>query len=367
MLIPDMEQLRSAAGVLACDVRRAVLDDDADAAMADIAALFGVSRHSAETPFLVTFLTANEIERMTLRAIQEVSAADPRLWSDRQVRELAHAVAGSTIDWRRGFTGEAACFQDAMQRFYTDDGHGDGRLAFRSSDRQNVFELLDSVAGPGGAQPHWYFVNDGLAILMLPAANTVVASRKETTETYERIAGLGRLRIETPLWKQHELPPDDDLLSDRAGTLDRQRYLFVRLMVPAYETLRNLVAAAAGERDGVLAGLALELYRREQGAWPETLEELSPRWLPEVPVDRITGKPLHYKVVDQRPVIYSVGVDRDDDGGRAPLGDDGEATPELASPLHFQVEPSTDSTHDGDWVIWSTSPGGESEGVGSKP
>ena len=198
-------------------------------------------------------------------------------------------------------------------------------------------------------------------------SNTVVASRKETTQTYERITGLGRLRIETPLWKQHELPPDDDLLSDRAGMLDRRRFLFVRLMVPAYETLRNLVAATAGEQDGVLAGLALELYRRENGAWPEKLAELSPRWLPEVPVDRITGSPLHYKVVNERPVIYSVGVDRDDDGGRAPVGEDGEATPGLASPLHFQVEAVTDSTHDGDWVIWSRSPDGELDGPGAEP
>ncbi len=97
----------------------------------------------------------------------------------------------------------------------------------------------------------------------------------------------------------------------------------------------------------------MELYHREHDAWPKSLDELSPRWLPEVPVDRITGKSLHYKTVDNRPLVYSVGVDRDDDGGRIPHGENGV---EMASPLQFEVEPRTDSLHDGDWVIWSPVP-----------
>jgi hypothetical protein len=109
-----------------------------------------------------------------------------------------------------------------------------------------------------------------------------------------------------------------------------------------------------GKRDGVLVGLALALHHREYGAWPESLDKLSPRWLPMVPADRISGKPLGYKIVDDRPVVYSVGVDRDDDGGRAPLGDGNKPDPGLASPKHFQLQPVTDETHDGDWVIWST-------------
>ena len=110
-----------------------------------------------------------------------------------------------------------------------------------------------------------------------------------------------------------------------------------------------------GERDGVLVGLALELYHREYKKWPATLDELSPRWLPQLPVDRITGQPLRFKVVDDRPLVYSVGVDRDDDGGHAPPGIEKKPNAELASPLHLNFRPNMVATdHDGDWVIWST-------------
>jgi hypothetical protein len=241
-----------------------------------------------------------------------------------------------------------------MQRLYTDDGHGDGRLAFRSSVNQNIFQLLDSMIGPGDGSASTYYANDGFAMLMLPMANLVVAPRQEMTEVYRQCIDSATKKIGTPLWKQQELTSeDDDVLSEKAGFFDKYRYSFVRLMVPAYDKLRNRIATADGERDGVFVGLALELYHREHGAWPKLLAELSPRWLPEVPVDRITGKPLGYKIIDDRPVVYSVGVDRDDDGGRAPLDDNDQTDPGLASPNHFQLRPVTDATHDGDWILWS--------------
>ena len=100
------------------------------------------------------------------------------------------------------------------------------------------------------------------------------------------------------------------------GPVSRFRYFFVMLLTPSYDTFLNRVVASDGNRDGVFIGLALELYHREHGKWPESLGELSPKYLPTLPADPITGKPLHYKVVSDRPIVYSVGVDGDDDGGR---------------------------------------------------
>jgi hypothetical protein len=43
-----------------------------------------------------------------------------------------------------------------------------------------------------------------------------------------------------------------------------------------------------------------------------------PDLLPAVPPDRYDGKPLRYQLVDGKPLVYSIGSDRDDDAGRAP-------------------------------------------------
>jgi hypothetical protein len=38
--------------------------------------------------------------------------------------------------------------------------------------------------------------------------------------------------------------------------------------------------------------------------------------LPAITADRVTGEPLKYRLIDNKPVVYSVGAGRIDDGGR---------------------------------------------------
>ena len=76
--------------------------------------------------------------------------------------------------------------------------------------------------------------------------------------------------------------------------------------------------------------IATELFRRERGRWPESLQELVPLYLDEIPTDPFDGKPLIYRrmregeefrderygiVVRNGVIIYSVGPDGSDDGG----------------------------------------------------
>ena len=68
-------------------------------------------------------------------------------------------------------------------------------------------------------------------------------------------------------------------------------------------------------RDATLAVIALALHHRLHKTWPENLAQLTPHLLPSVPLDRFDGKPLKYKLVDGHPLLYSVGLNRTDDGG----------------------------------------------------
>lgn len=358
-LLPELQQLRTAASLLLCDARLAAVHEDADTAMSDLVAALGVSRHCAEMPFLINSIFSKSIQQQVCVAIQDALTEHPQLYSDRQLRDLAHVLAATKIDWQHGFKGEIAGFRDTIQRLYTDDGHGDGRLAFRSSTHENVFQLLESMTGPGASDASSLYASDGLAMLVLPAANMVLASRKETTEAYEALINSALTKIGIPFWQQQGLSlPEEQILSEDAGLVDRYRYMFVRLLVPAFDNLRNGIAQLEGQRDGVFVGLALELYHREHKAWPASLAELSPHLLPEVPVDLITGKPLYYKILDDRPVVYSLGKDGDDDGGMLPKNCDGDATKFRVSRQEEWPNPnatqSTQDQYDGDWVIWST-------------
>ena len=69
------------------------------------------------------------------------------------------------------------------------------------------------------------------------------------------------------------------------------------------------------------AAIAVERIRLAHGELPEKLDELVPEFLPAVPADPFDGRPLRYRRLAKGYVIYSVGDDGHDDGGREPPRD----------------------------------------------
>jgi hypothetical protein len=60
--------------------------------------------------------------------------------------------------------------------------------------------------------------------------------------------------------------------------------------------------------------LALKIYKMRHGKLPDSLSELVPEFLPQVPLDDFDGKPLRY--LPERKIIYSVGPCLKDLGGK---------------------------------------------------
>jgi hypothetical protein len=65
------------------------------------------------------------------------------------------------------------------------------------------------------------------------------------------------------------------------------------------------------------AGLACRLYKSRNGRYPESLEELVPGILAEIPIDPFTGKPLVFRREGEGFIVYSLGSNQKDDGGRS--------------------------------------------------
>ena len=70
----------------------------------------------------------------------------------------------------------------------------------------------------------------------------------------------------------------------------------------------------------LIGELALHACQLEHGALPDQLEQLVPEFLAELPVDPFDpdGQPLRYIRAEDGHVLYSVGYDGKDDGGRPP-------------------------------------------------
>ena len=78
---------------------------------------------------------------------------------------------------------------------------------------------------------------------------------------------------------------------------------------------RRFHASLAFLRCGI-AAVAVERYRLAHGHWPDRLEDLIPAYLSKIPIDPFDGQPLRFRRLKDGVIIYTVGEDQKDEGGR---------------------------------------------------
>ena len=92
--------------------------------------------------------------------------------------------------------------------------------------------------------------------------------------------------------------------------------LFARLFHPSLDRTLQRMGRMQTFVDAARVACALERYRRANGAFPETLAALVPRFCDTLPTDLIDGKPLRWRLrADGGYRLYSVGWNQTDEGG----------------------------------------------------
>lgn len=307
VLLPQLSVLRQASVWLKSDLWLALETGDGERAAANLQAMLTLAKHTDETPMLINQLVKIAILHMALTEIVLALDEHAQTLTDAHLERLAHRLAsfggGSlTID----FAGERALFYDLLQRIYSDDGQGDGRL---TADGIRFFAGIDDASSsarmPLIQQP------------LLPLYGLLAPSRRDLADAYESIIGEAERESRIPLWERgpSRVPAAVERLQQ--SPLDGLRYMLVILLAPVLERSTISVENTAMACDAVLTLIALERWRRDHGGvHPERLEQLVPEYLAALPTDRFTGEPLRYRLVNGSPLFYSVGVNRVDDGGR---------------------------------------------------
>lgn len=135
-------------------------------------------------------------------------------------------------------------------------------------------------------------------------ANPVLASNiAPMLREYTRIVDGAKLDVPIESW-DFGPPPDLTIVAVLPG-----------ITLPAMR--RSLMAFhrdAAGIRSVQIA-LAVEEYRLDHGELPDTLDALLGDYLDAIPSDPFDGEPMRYRVLEDGYVVYSVYINREDNGG----------------------------------------------------
>ena len=110
-------------------------------------------------------------------------------------------------------------------------------------------------------------------------------------------------------------------------------FYFARMFSPALGgAIRKEVKSLANLRLAETA-VALERFRgTHQNAYPDSLAELSPEFLPQIPKDPYDAQPLRYHKTKTGYQLYSVGPNLRDDGGQRGEKDEGDIVFEVVKP-----------------------------------
>jgi hypothetical protein len=337
--LPQHSNVRNLANMLAADTRVAAADGDFDRSIEDVESILRMAGHVQQDKTLVGQLVAIGIRSLGYELAAEITQSHGSQLTEDHLLRLIAATTGPTVAADiLTYEGERYFFHDFVQRIFTDDGNGDGRLTPSMRDSQ----VLGGIIGTPDS-PAYQVISQDLAFTATGGLATVaLGGRKELTDYYNNAMGRMEANLHLPL-RQVTDNVEQQVMQDVITNirLAPARYVIPTFTRPPVTAERTLAAQEAAR-----LAAALQLHKLRTGQFPDSLTALIPNELPTLPVDRITGQPLQYHLSNTgQPLIYSVGADRDDDGGTPPLDRTGKPQPTHAAEWFG-------SKADGDWLLY---------------
>jgi hypothetical protein len=279
ILLPGQQNARELATVLSYDALLRAQENDLDGALASCRGILNAGRAIGDEPFAISQLIIMACQSIAVgkieRALAEGQPAEAALAPLQRLLEEEQGRSSLLIAAR----GERAIHDRFMQAL--EDGQ------------------VKTASVPGIAGETW-----ANALISVPG---YVKNNREVL-----------LRHLTQAVEIAKLPPEqqkDPLRQWEAQIRDLPEP--ARQLCPAMRKIADSHHRNLAQVRCALAAVAAERYRQAQRRWPEALSLLVTRGLlTEVPADPYTGQPLRLKPLGDGILIYSVGPDGRDDGGK---------------------------------------------------
>ncbi|MFT3785278.1 MAG: hypothetical protein QM770_03815 [Tepidisphaeraceae bacterium] len=279
--------LASLTQLLAADGRLAYLDGDVARLDRRVHEILAYSLLIRETHVLYPSLLEVEVRARAVSLLLEALQAVPEKPTNQQLVGWAHALSGPKTTLDLTDTGTRRDFARAVaSRLFTDDGHGDGRLTpagLTAIIKTGVFE----TRGLSGEFEQWAPRQRVPMTALMPLLALKAPSRQEALAEFEMWMRRSESLLAGPYdgnaWLKLYTIADAGRGNSYSGL---QHFLTLTFAGPA-EWEARAASDYLIQRDQAVIAIALILYRREYGQWPESLDALVPAYLPSLPPDRI--------------------------------------------------------------------------------
>ncbi|MFK7758751.1 MAG: hypothetical protein AB8C13_02260 [Phycisphaerales bacterium] len=306
LLLPNLGTTRQHANLLYFDMLVAARDGDNPRVYENLSAILAITRQKSFDGTLITDLVRIAIAGLANEGIKKILTEHPETLTREQLVNLSHELALVRPHLHLSFDGERMMFDDVLQRIYTDDGNGNGRLT------QNGVNILNTLADY--SSEHIKSDVDALSMLTGPIALSIAPNRKSQHEIYHSMIDLIEyIQLKGPQYIPLLAAEEYKLIfnENRISTLP---YSPIEILLPALSNAVNRTYQAHMTHDATATMLALEIYKLDHDTYPASLSQLAPRYLPIVPEDLFNpGDRIRYLSNSSGYSLYSVGSDGDDD------------------------------------------------------
>ena len=280
-LVPNLSEMRNAVRLLELEAVLHAENGDGPAATLSAISSFGIARSLAKEPVTISQLVRSGCQNIAISTVEQV--VNRTELTDEQLIELIERVRESErlSDISRAFVGERCV-----------------GIAF--------------IRDPEGIYPGLMGGNIPVLVRPVLALYKSVGMAEADAIIYLDLMDGYMKSTRLPL---HERQKAVDAVSAKIQSISKVHVLLHEI-IPALSRVTTLELRTIAHLRTADAALAVQRYRLAAGKLPDKLANLVPTYLQSVPKDPFDGNELRYKKLETGFVVYSIGEDLSDEGGK---------------------------------------------------
>jgi hypothetical protein len=299
-LLPYLSPMKSAVAHLGVAAIEAAQRNDFDRALAELEGMNRIEQDLIELPMLI-----DQLVRIACASIANRRAWDvlhSQEWSEPQLAALQAALPPTDLVGGivHAFEGERAMVLSVVVQGSRDLWTFGGPPGEPGQDPS----VADAFTRPFRAllAKAWLFAwSDQAAAHFLMSMQTLIDVHRTVVREQSALR-LNRFRMESLI------------VADSSPA--RLRTVYTRGFLPTLDKAAIKALRCETERALLVTDIALRRFQLRQARFPEQLDELVPEYLPAIPIDRMDGRPVRYRLnPDGTFTLWSIGEDLIDQGG----------------------------------------------------
>jgi hypothetical protein len=305
MSIPHLARLKSCFLYLCLHAEAALKAGEKETALEDIELLFRLVESIRGEPTAISQLVRIAVVTIALQPIWEGLADQQWTEAELSVIESKLGTMDFLADYEFAMRGERGC-----NLWWVDYIHKSGMSVLK--------EMSAPTEDSRPAELEQFL---GMATFRLIPAGWFDQNKLSLCRMYEKYL--------LPLVEQQDRRVVSRAAIQEANSALRRRDArpydgFSKMLPPALAGFADNCARAQTSVDLARVACALERYRLANGQFPDALDSLTPKFIAKLPHDVINGQPLIYRRADDGQfILYSVGWNETDDGGKVGLTKNG--------------------------------------------